>query len=173
MSPARHFTFWWLSLILLLSVTALGRVATGQQVGGDARHPNDRSDAVARTMQVAQRAFDHFRRGLATGQWQPFLDMLSDDFTFYFPTGKYQGLHVGKAKAAEFFHYVASVFTEGVQITEVLRVTADEKTVVFEFRDEGKLHGQMYKNRVAVSLDVCGDKICGYREYFGSDGKSN
>jgi hypothetical protein len=30
-----------------------------------------------------------------------------------------------------------------------------------------------YANRIAVSFDVRGNKICGYREYFGSDGKSN
>jgi len=43
---------------------------------------------------------------------------------------------------------------------------------VFEFRDEGVMRGQPYKNRVAVAFDVRDDKICAYREYFGSDGKS-
>ena len=33
--------------------------------------------------------------------------------------------------------------------------------------------GKTYKNRVAISLDVRGDKVCAYREYLGSDGKSN
>jgi len=33
--------------------------------------------------------------------------------------------------------------------------------------------GEVYKNRVVVSFDIREDKICGYREYFGSDGKSN
>jgi ketosteroid isomerase-like protein len=53
------------------------------------------------------------------------------------------------------------------------RVTYNETTVVFEFRDEGLMLGQPYKNRVAVSFDVRGDQIAAYREYFGSDGKSN
>ena len=44
--------------------------------------------------------------------------------------------------------------------------------MVFEFRDEGLLLNQPYKNRVAVSFDVRGEQISGYREYFGSDGKS-
>jgi len=52
-------------------------------------------------------------------------------------------------------------------------VTSNETTVVFEFRDEGMMWKEPYKNRIAVSFDVRGDKICGYREYFGSDGKSN
>lgn len=132
------------------------------------------SHKVAQTLAVAERGFAHFKTGLATGQWEPFLAMLTDDFTFYFPQGKFAGEHSGKDKAAEFFNYVAQVFgADGLQITEVLRVTANETTVVFEFRDEGKLFGNDYKNRVAVSWDIRGDKIAGYREYFGSDGKSN
>ena len=50
---------------------------------------------------------------------------------------------------------------------EVERVTAEDYRVVFEFRDHGSLRGRPYRNVVAISLDVCGEKICGYREYFG------
>jgi len=98
--------------------------------------------------------------------------MLTDDFTFWFPTGKFHGLNVGKERAQEFLQYVSESFSSGITLTSVDRVTSNETTVVFEFRDEGMLLGQPYKNRVAVSFDVCGDKICSYREYFGSDGKS-
>lgn len=94
-------------------------------------------------------------------------------FHFLLSAGQYQGEHTGKDKAKEFFAYVSSVFSTGITITEVLRVSASETNVVFEFRDEGSLRDQPYKNRAAISFDVCGDKISGYREYFGSDGKSN
>lgn len=123
-------------------------------------------------MEVAHRAFQHFTHGLATGEWQQFLDMLTEDFTFWFPMGPYQGLNVGKERAIAFFQYVSEAFSQGLSVT-LDRVTSNETTVVFEFRDEGLLFGQPYKNRVAVSFDVRGDKICGYREYFGSDGKLN
>ncbi|MBF2004488.1 nuclear transport factor 2 family protein [Chlorogloeopsis fritschii PCC 9212] len=125
------------------------------------------------TLKVAQQAFKHFRHGLETGEWNQFLDMLTEDFSFWFPMGKFHGLNVGKQRAQEFFQYVAQAFTPGLQVTSLDRITSNETTVVFEFRDEGLLFGQPYKNRVAVSFDVRGDKICGYREYFGSDGKSN
>lgn len=124
------------------------------------------------TLRVAHQAFELFRHGLATGEWQPFVDMLAEDFTFWFPMGPYHGLNTGKERAIAFFQYVAATFSEGLSLT-LDRVTSNETTVVFEFRDEGLMWGQPYKNRVAVSFDVCGDKICGYREYFGSDGKSN
>jgi ketosteroid isomerase-like protein len=124
------------------------------------------------TLKVAQEAFEHFTHGLATGEWGLFLDMLTEDFTFFFPMGEFQGLNVGKERAREFFQYVAESFPEGLAVN-LDRLTSNPTTVVFEFRDEGVLWGKPYKNRIAVSFDVRGDKICSYREYFGSDGKSN
>lgn len=124
------------------------------------------------TMEVANRAFGYFTHGLATGEWNQFVDMLTEDFTFWFPVGKYHGLNVGKERSLEFFNYVTETFSPGLSFT-LDRVTSNETTVVFEFRDEGLMWGQPYKNRVAVSFDVRGDKISAYREYFGSDGKSN
>jgi ketosteroid isomerase-like protein len=124
------------------------------------------------TLKVAHQAFEHFQHGLATGEWNQFLDMLTEDFSFWFPMGKFHGLNEGKEKAKEFFQYVSQAYKSGLTVT-LDRVTSNETTVVFEFRDEGLLFGELYKNRVAVSFDVRGDKICSYREYFGSDGKSN
>ena len=123
------------------------------------------------TLVVAHTAFGHFSHGLATGAWEPFLSMLADDFTFYFPVGQYHGAHTGMAKAREFFAYVHSVFPGGLAVT-LDRVMSNETTVVFEFRDEGEMRGAPYRNRVAVSFDVRGEQIAGYREYFGSDGTS-
>lgn len=123
------------------------------------------------TLEVAQKAFKHFAYGLEMGEWNAFLDMLTDDFSFWFPVGQYHGLNVGKEKTREFFEYVSSAFPSGLKVM-LDRVTSNKTTVVFEFRDEGSLRGEPYKNRIAVSFDVREDKICGYREYFGSDGKS-
>ena len=124
------------------------------------------------TLKVAHQAFTHFKHGLATGEWNFFLNMLSEDFSFWFPMGKFHGLNVGKPKAEAFFNYVNEVFSPGLTLT-LDSVTSNETTVIFEFRDEGMMYKEPYKNRVAVAFDVRGDKICGYREYFGSDGKSN
>ncbi len=122
---------------------------------------------------VAEQAFTHLTRALATGAWDPFFALLADDLTFSFPMGKYLGTHQGKDKAMEFFRYVSATFPKGILVTEVMRKSGGSTTFVYEFRDEGELRGEPYKNRVAVSFDVCGARICGYREYFGSDGKTN
>ena len=125
------------------------------------------------TLKVAHQAFENLQHGLATGEWNHLLDMLTEDFSFWFPVGKFHGLNVGKQRAKEFFEYVSQAYSSGLTVTSLDHVTSNETTVVFEFRDEGPLMGELYKNRIAVSFDVRGDKICGYREYFGSDGKSN
>lgn len=126
-----------------------------------------RTPKVRTPKAVAEEAFVDFKAGLATGEWGPFLDRLSDDFTFHFPLGQYQGLNEGKDKAAEFFAFVSQVYSDGLFVDEVLGVTADGTRVVFEFSDHGLMFGKPYANKVAISLDVCGEQICGYREYFG------
>ena len=129
--------------------------------------------ASQETLKVAQQAFENLIHGFATSDWNPLLDILADDFTFWFPIGLYHGLNIGKERAKEFFQYVTEVFGQTVKLTTLERVTSSETTVVFEFCDEGMMRGQPYKNRIAISFDVRDDKICGYREYLGSDGKSN
>jgi ketosteroid isomerase-like protein/uncharacterized protein (DUF1330 family) len=126
-----------------------------------------RTPKVRTPKAVAEEAFVDFRAGLATGEWGPFLDRLADDFTFHFPLGQYQGLNEGKDKAADFFAFVSQVYSDGLFIDEVSGVTADGARVVFEFSDHGLMFGKPYANKVAISLDVCGEKICSYREYFG------
>lgn len=128
---------------------------------------------MAQTLSIGLHGFEAFKLGLAKGEWQEFLGMLTDDFEFYFPVGNYKGQNRGKAKAQEFFSYVREVYNQGLHIVELLRMTANEKTIVFEFRDEGMLRGEMYRNRVTVSWDIRDGKIARYREYFGSDGKTN
>jgi len=159
-------------VICLCAAAASG--ATGQQAPpkpAAAQAAPDRNPTRA----LATKAFDAFTQGLGTGNWQAFFDLMSDDFTFTFPTGKYLGTHAGKATAMEFFGYVSKVYPEGLKVT-LDKVTVDGSTAIFEFRDEGTLvlpsGRQPYKNRVAVSMDFKDGKLVAYREYFGSDGKS-
>ncbi|MBE9009675.1 nuclear transport factor 2 family protein, partial [Pseudanabaenaceae cyanobacterium LEGE 13415] len=65
---------------------------------------------AANTLSVAQQAFTQFEHGLATGEWEAFFEMLTDDFSFWFPIGKFHGLNVGKDRAIEFFHYVSEIY---------------------------------------------------------------
>lgn len=126
----------------------------------------------------ARAAFERFKRGLAHGEWDSFLEIVSDDFVFHFPQGVWRGEHRGKAKAREFFAYVSKVFPGGITVTSVDRVFVSGESVFVEFKDEGTMvlpgaAPRPYKNRIAIAFDFRGDKIYGYREYFGSDGTSH
>lgn len=133
--------------------------------------------AASSTEEKGRAVFEKFRRGLLTGDWSAFTDLLTDDFTFYFPQGKWHGEHRGKAKAMEFFPYVTSVFPGGITVVSLDRVHVSGDTAMLEFKDEGTMvlpgaPPRPYKNRVAIAFDFRGDQVCGYREYFGSDGTS-
>ena len=124
------------------------------------------TSASPETIHVAQAAFQDFSHGLSTGEWSHFLACLSDDFTFWFPAGPFKGLNSGKDRAADFFATVVKVFPEGLTLT-LDRTLSSDNTVLFEVRSKGLMLGHPYENQAAISFDVAGDKICGYREYLG------
>ncbi len=119
------------------------------------------------TLAVAQQGFERFQKGLATGEWEAFLEMLTEDCTFSFPAGSFKGLHQGKETLAKFLNYATqSVFKNGLLLT-VERITYNEKTVIFEVFSEGEMWDKPYQNQAAIAFDIEGDKICSYREYLG------
>ena len=56
------------------------------------------------TLAIANLAFEAWKMGLATGNWEAFLNLLTEDFSFSFPVGKYQGIHQGKENAKNFLN---------------------------------------------------------------------
>ena len=111
-------------------------------------------------------AFDYFSKGLASGEWDDFLDVLTEDFSFSFPVAPFQGNNVGKDKAKQFFNYVSQqVFKTGLFL-RVERITSNENTVVFEVKSQGLMFDKPYSNQAAISFDVRKYLIYGYREYL-------
>ena len=124
------------------------------------------TSASPETIHVAKAAFQDYAHGLSTGDWSRFLAHLSDDFTFWLPAGPFKGLNSGKDRTADFFATVAKVFPEGLILT-LERTLNSGNTVLVEVRSQGLMLGHPYENQAAISFDVAGDKICGYREYLG------
>jgi ketosteroid isomerase-like protein len=124
------------------------------------------SEANSETLQLAKTAFQAFSSGLASGDWLPFLSLLSDDFTFWFPAGPFKGLNHGRERAGEFFASVSRVFPDGLTLS-VQQIMSSATTVIFEVRSQGELLGQPYENQAAISFEVKQGKICSYREYLG------
>ena len=117
------------------------------------------------TLAIANLAFEAWKTGLATGGWEAFLNLLTEDFSFSFPVGKYQGIHQGKDSAKEFFEYVSKIYSEGLQV-DLKRTLQADQTVIFEIESSGQMLGQAYHNQASVFFEVRGKKICNYREYL-------
>ncbi|CAD5936388.1 hypothetical protein PCC9214_01633 [Planktothrix tepida] len=116
---------------------------------------------------VAQQGFARLQQGLATGQWEPFLEMVMEDCTFSFPAGSYKGLHQGKTTLAKFLNYASEcVFKKSLMLT-LQRITHNQTTVIFEVSSDGEMWGQPYQNQAAIVFDIQDDRICSYREYLG------
>jgi limonene-1,2-epoxide hydrolase len=115
---------------------------------------------------IALQAFVYLAERHQKGNFQPYLDMLTDDYTFYAPADGFRGKNVGKGRAAAFYHTITAA-KPNFTFSKPLRITSNGFTVVIEFTDEGTLMGQPYFNRIASSFDIKEGKICGYREYFG------
>lgn len=121
----------------------------------------------AKVVVTAQRAMEGFAHGNATGEWKPYLDMLTEDFTFWIPGGKFQGKNVGKERAEAFCYHISVEQHAKLNFFPPYRVTSHENTIVFEFEDEGSIMNQPVKNRLAFSFDVRDEKVCACREYIG------
>ena len=116
--------------------------------------------------QTALAAWRQLKAAHDAGDFGGYLAMLTDDYTFSMPVGEFRGQHVGRDRAAECYRQIAASEPK-LRFHDPLRVTRQGNTVVVEFEDEGTIQGRPYRNRIASSFDVRGDRICGYREYFG------
>lgn len=120
-------------------------------------------DPITRT---ALNAWRHLADAHREGDFSGYLAMITDDYVFSMPLGEFRGRNVGRERAAECYRQIAASEPK-LKFHEPLRVTRQGDTVVIEFEDEGTIKGQPYHNRIASSFDVRGERICGYREYFG------
>jgi ketosteroid isomerase-like protein len=121
------------------------------------------------TLKLAQDAFDAFCQSWLIGDFQPFLAMLTNEFNFSYPYGKYRGRFTGQDGKAQIMAKCRDHSEAGdyLKFQPPHHITNSETTVMFEFECEGVIEGEAYHGRIAIALDVSGDRISGFREYFG------
>ena len=123
---------------------------------------------LSHNYQVLNAAYEQFLNGWATGEWQSFLDLLSDDLIFQYPAGTYKGRHlapVGKQKMIDWarFH---SDRGDRIQIIPSLRIFQGDWGL-FTADSIGTYNSESYEGNEAYLLRVQGDHIVEYREYIG------
>lgn len=118
--------------------------------------------------EILENAYQQFLNGWATGNWQSFLDSLSDDLIFQYPAGVYKGRHLapeGKLKMTAWAHSHREA-GDRIQITPTLKVFQDDWGI-FCADSIGKYNGESYDGNEAYFLRVHGNQIIEYREYIG------
>ncbi|BAY13076.1 hypothetical protein NIES2098_62690 [Calothrix sp. NIES-2098] len=120
-------------------------------------------------LQTAQQAFDYLAQGWATGNFQPFIDMLADEVIFWLPVGKQRDKSSEYEDKQQIIARLGTRAERGdrLKFSPPDRVSSNDITVTFEFESQGNIRNQPFQGRNAISFDIKGDKISGIREYLG------
>jgi hypothetical protein len=121
-------------------------------------------------LETAQAAFTAWGKGEATGNYDDFKALLSDEFhIFSHPLGISRGFYQGEAAKEKFQALIAS--REGapnmLHFSNIV-MTQNESTAVFMFDSRGEVAGGFpYQGWNAIALVIEHEKVVGFREYFG------
>jgi ketosteroid isomerase-like protein len=137
--------------------------AHAAQVGADTARQHDR------VLRVANAAMDRFDAGWMTGDWQPFLEMLTDDFSFWFPEEPARGRFEGTAGRRAVAEWTAFHAGNGNRVHgERRRVTVAGHRVFYEYDSVGSSAGTAaYRNWEMIVLEVRGNRVSALHEYWG------
>lgn len=123
--------------------------------------------ASDQTVEIAAEALRAFADGYATGDWRSFLDLVTADVHFCLPVPPFEHGGVGRTALATFLRSMTDGGRARLLIESPMRTTAAHGTVVFECRETGHIDGAAIENRLALSFDIVGDRVCALREYLG------
>lgn len=118
---------------------------------------------------TACQAFAYLAQGWATGDFQPYIEMLSDDVSFSLPVGTQRGQPFSYEGKEEIIARLRSRQAAGDRLTfsPPDRITSNNTTVTFEFESQGTIRNQLFQGRNAISFDLKNNQISSIREYFG------
>jgi hypothetical protein len=112
---------------------------------------------------IAQSPLEALIHGLQTGQWQGFLEWLTEDVTIWFPNPPFQGINHGKERAIALLQ---SVEWETQTAIAIEHVTCNGTTVMLELRlsqPDSPLSGF---ERAAISFEMKGNKVAAIVPYL-------
>ena len=113
-------------------------------------------------------AFQSFLNGWGTGNWQPFLDLLSDDLIFQYPAGTYKGRHIppeGKSKMRDWMRFHTER-GDRIRIDPTFKLIGGDWGF-FCADSTGKYNGEAYQGNEAYLIRVRDNHVIEFREYIG------
>ena len=120
------------------------------------------------SQEIPDQAYQQFVQGWATGNWQPFLDLLSDDLIFQYPAGAYKGRHLapaGKQKMIDWAHFY-SERGDRIHIHTNFQMINGE-WALFCANSVGKYNGEDYEGNEAYLLRMRDNQVIEFCEYIG------
>ncbi|MGP3955635.1 nuclear transport factor 2 family protein [Nonomuraea sp. 3N208] len=119
---------------------------------------------------VADRAMDRFDHGWRTGEWDPFLGMLTPRFSFWFPEGQWRGRHEGEAGRQAIAAWAKFHADNGNRVQGRRRnVTTMGDRVLYEYDSRGASPSTAgYLNWETIIVRVTGERISALHEYWGN-----
>lgn len=120
-------------------------------------------------IKTARQAFDYLAQGWATGNFQPFIEMLTEDVVFWLPIGKQRDTDFTYEDKQQLITRLKTRTVTGDRLlfSPPDRITSNATTVTLEFATQGTIRQQPFQGRNIISFDITGEKISGIREYFG------
>ncbi|EDX86778.1 hypothetical protein S7335_4484 [Synechococcus sp. PCC 7335] len=121
---------------------------------------------------TARKAFDLFAQGWATGNFDPYIALLAEEMTFWFPTGAHRGKFTGVTGRQKMIAKCQDHTVGGDRLTlhPPQYTLTDGASVMFEFEAEGLYVGEPYRGHNAIAFEIEAGKVVGFREYFGDLG---
>ncbi|MDP4504197.1 nuclear transport factor 2 family protein [Nonomuraea turcica] len=131
---------------------------------------NDSSEGAGGVRRVADRAMDRFDHGWRTGEWEPFLAMLTPRFSFWFPQGQWRGHHEGEAGRQAVAAWAQFHADNGDRVYGRRRnVTTMGDRVLYEYDSRGASTSTTgYLNWETIIVSVTGERISALHEYWGN-----
>ena len=115
-------------------------------------------------LKVALELFNRLDHGAQTGEWEPFLELLHDDLTWFAPVDGFQGLHKDKASMAKLFQHHAGVTRTTWELRNVI---ANGNEIGCESWTHGTIEGKSYGNQLMMLFVIEDGKAKHIREYSG------
>ncbi|MEV0826961.1 nuclear transport factor 2 family protein [Nonomuraea rubra] len=128
------------------------------------------ADSSGGVRRVADRAMDRFDHGWRTGEWEPFLAMLTPRFSFWFPEGQWRGRHEGEAGRQAIAAWATFHGDNGNRVQGRRRnVTTMGDRVLYEYDTRGASPStEGYLNWETIIVRVTGERLSALHEYWGN-----
>ena len=119
-------------------------------------------------LEIGLHALEAWTHAIKTGDWEPYIALLTDDYSFWLPEGgsTLNGMGIGLEQSKE--QLVKSAFNQKrlqAYKNQPSRISTGNSHIVFEFLFDSEHLGRYVQNCLALSFDLRQGQVAACREY--------